>query len=1074
MPWWRTKQKFSCEHLRDLCQEVVQYGRSPERGSVETVIEALREISEIVVWGDRNEPKIFDLFLELHMLPHFIHITLSRAPSTVKIQIIQTLSILLGNLKSLPSVFYLLSGDFMNKLIECEFDFDDDEVLSNYINFLKSLSLRFDIATIQFFFNRDHKTFPMYSAALKLIAHPEPLVRAGVRSIFMNICSVDDEYVRKFVLGGKRYQHTLCWHVRQLSQSLDNEMTKLEESVNHCLFPVAFPPVMGGVPTLLRVDNVVQDLVDDFHYVQDLHSLESAQLRQAVQCGLRGVLLDPFLSASLRGLPEGTAQISRHTAIFLFAQWAGCICRSPEICRTLLDSLSCVPFTDPFDDAPALSSPVAEPGQRRALAVTLGDAWEDDDARVPAACVATVFRWATAGSPEMMQLSQMVPHKVRREAKSESASAEGSTPQLAPVGPDGTSPSPRKQTAALASTVTGEEEESSDDESQDRPPVAELTGSFILRREQSQSQERCADPTDDSDIRPVLPAMPQVPPRPPCASKYLYPFDTVECLLLYLCRCIRDLRRRGRLESIFMCCHSIAVLCDVPGEPVSLAPSHAALLRDAYRTCCCVLRRRLELFRRELLTDQTTMTGVRSRSNSGLSDGVERDVCDPLELVFLLLSGEIGTYKEVRSRRPRDLSGDVTQLLPLLSPLVPPQGSDDSARPLSVIINASVRSDEVSDEPLIEPPMPRGPSTPPLRHAQGGSPPRRVMLPEAAAAAAGPEVGSPAVRTRQSGSPMESAPASPQKPGDSDRAPGTYKVVGHAGAMVRKHEGLDSKLVHRLKQGAVVEVTEVRKRRCYISRPVQGWVSMWNSMGGMILQPIGTPDPTSGGRSGQDRRLSRDAQTAGVTPAWLRAVPLQRRLPHTADEVAQVEAGTFFCVRDLVFQLADRPNEIEEYLQVQQGGPYLASLGESIDTSCLLEGVRCQSCPEPAPARNCMYCSSDFLDSTGTVLYLFVEGDELLLLLPSISQMHTAKLVCSCYLYFSYATVDTRLGFRLSLTCRDFQCSLTFESCKICQQVARRINQLARDRREGKCARLAPVLMDSEIPIDPAEADVET
>lgn len=278
--------------------------------------------------------------------------------------------------------------------------------------------------------------------------------------------------------------------------------------------------------------------------------------------------------------------------------------------------------------------------------------------------------------------------------------------------------------------------------------------------------------------------------------------------------------------------------------------------------------------------------------------------------------------------------------------------------------------------------------------------------------------------------------------------------MGRVGADVRQGEALESKLLQRLERD-IVEVVEIRGRRCRITSPIHGWVSM----------------ETRAIRGRKPDKILRPETRPPAIPDWARSIPLHHRLPHDLQELARVEGSAFLCVRDLVFNLANRPNLIENDLQVEQGGPYLASLGEEIDTSAFVpyQGTRCSSCPTPVPPPTCEYCCPNFTENK--VLYLFIDGDELLLVTPSMRKMKSAKLVCCCYLYFTSASVDTG-GICFTLRCRSFECRLAFESPRVCHELADRINQISGQRREGKCAGLAPVLMQFEAMVDP-EDDVE-
>lgn len=54
-------------------------------------------------------------------------------------QVLQTLSILIANIRSQTNIFYLFSNNYINELITTPFDFDDDEIIGYYINLLKAI-----------------------------------------------------------------------------------------------------------------------------------------------------------------------------------------------------------------------------------------------------------------------------------------------------------------------------------------------------------------------------------------------------------------------------------------------------------------------------------------------------------------------------------------------------------------------------------------------------------------------------------------------------------------------------------------------------------------------------------------------------------------------------------------------------------------------------------------------------------------------------------------------------------------------------------------------------------------------
>lgn len=48
---------------------------------------------------------------------------------------------------------YLLSNNHVNSIIVHKFDFSDEEVMAYYISFLKTLSLKLNVHTVNFFYN---------------------------------------------------------------------------------------------------------------------------------------------------------------------------------------------------------------------------------------------------------------------------------------------------------------------------------------------------------------------------------------------------------------------------------------------------------------------------------------------------------------------------------------------------------------------------------------------------------------------------------------------------------------------------------------------------------------------------------------------------------------------------------------------------------------------------------------------------------------------------------------------------------------------------------------------------------
>merc|ERR1719443_2480214 len=104
-------------------------------------------------------------------------------PQTVKVQLLQTLSMLVQNIKNDTSLYYLLSNNYVNQLIQTPMDFADEEIIAYYITLLKSLSMLLNRDTIKFFCldRAGSLQFPLYIESIRFFNHRDQMVRTAVR-----------------------------------------------------------------------------------------------------------------------------------------------------------------------------------------------------------------------------------------------------------------------------------------------------------------------------------------------------------------------------------------------------------------------------------------------------------------------------------------------------------------------------------------------------------------------------------------------------------------------------------------------------------------------------------------------------------------------------------------------------------------------------------------------------------------------------------------------------------------------------------------------------------------------------
>ncbi|KFD57760.1 hypothetical protein M513_01430, partial [Trichuris suis] len=239
------------------------------------LVETLRLISEILIWGDQNDSTVFEyitFFLEKNMLAFFLFIMRQKCGRYVCLQLLQTLNILFENIRNATSLYYLLSNNHVNSIITHRFDFSDEEILAYYISFLKTLSFKLNPNTVHFFFNEHTNDFPLYTEAIKFFNHGEGMVRIAVRTLTLNVFRVNDHQVIHFIRDKTAvpYFSNLVWFIRQRA----SEINVLVENASWS--------------SMSRLEDLTAEHQDHVHYLNDILCLQVHDLNE--------VLIDQIMS----------------------------------------------------------------------------------------------------------------------------------------------------------------------------------------------------------------------------------------------------------------------------------------------------------------------------------------------------------------------------------------------------------------------------------------------------------------------------------------------------------------------------------------------------------------------------------------------------------------------------------------------------------------------------------------------------------------------------------------------------------------------------------------------------------
>uniref|UniRef100_A0A182JZ16 FPL domain-containing protein n=1 Tax=Anopheles christyi TaxID=43041 RepID=A0A182JZ16_9DIPT len=287
--WNRPKNRLSLDHLKYL-YSVLERNTTVSESNRGLLVESLRSIAEILIWGDQNDSSVFDFFLEKNMLSYFLHIMRQKSggSSFVCVQLLQTLNILFENIRNETSLYYLLSNNLVNSIIVHKFDFSDEDVMGYYILFLKTLSLKLNTHTIHFFYNEHTNDFPLYTEAIKFFNHPESMVRIAVRTITLNVYRVQNPNMLQFIRDktAAPYFSNLVWFIGKHILELDN---CVRNDIDH--------------QSQHRLANLVAEHLDHLHYLNDILCLDIPDLNAVLTEHLLHKLFVPLYIFSLTPSP---------------------------------------------------------------------------------------------------------------------------------------------------------------------------------------------------------------------------------------------------------------------------------------------------------------------------------------------------------------------------------------------------------------------------------------------------------------------------------------------------------------------------------------------------------------------------------------------------------------------------------------------------------------------------------------------------------------------------------------------------------------------------------------------------
>ena len=290
----------SPKNMEIIYNELKLYSEKESKleSNIEGVCKLINLIGTYLVKGEAFNTTESQLIFDTFCAKDFMNLLLTYSTFEIyeiNLEIIKTFSFLMINIKSTTYLYYFFSKNLLNRIINKDYTKYDEEFLSYYINFLKSLSLRLDEVSVQLFYDEKKNSFPIIENVSKLYNHRDSMIRNVVRNIILNILKIKGVNLQEHFteLPSVSYLANLACHLRDICIKINNDVEN--KNCNNLQY-------------------LYDDLIDEATYIDDLLNLNLNKINYIIiNCMFYYFILPVICGA----LSETTNKISKKVAVFL-------------------------------------------------------------------------------------------------------------------------------------------------------------------------------------------------------------------------------------------------------------------------------------------------------------------------------------------------------------------------------------------------------------------------------------------------------------------------------------------------------------------------------------------------------------------------------------------------------------------------------------------------------------------------------------------------------------------------------------------------------------------------------------
>ena len=197
------------DSIKDTLNKI--YSKKIGNPELETLNKTLGELQGYLLVADRkNLAEYYTHFYQLDFLSLFNNF-LEKNIERLTFLILQMINFLTTNIQNKELLEYIYKTKFPTKIAGINLNIIDklisldtkknEEYLTYQINFIKSLTLKINIDSLNYFYDCNINQFPILTKSLSLYNYTDPLIRNVVKNIFLAIIKIENKNLREFLIS---------------------------------------------------------------------------------------------------------------------------------------------------------------------------------------------------------------------------------------------------------------------------------------------------------------------------------------------------------------------------------------------------------------------------------------------------------------------------------------------------------------------------------------------------------------------------------------------------------------------------------------------------------------------------------------------------------------------------------------------------------------------------------------------------------------------------------------------------------------------------------------------------------